>query len=168
MKLLVAGGAGFIGSTYVRRHLAENPDDEIVVLDKLTYAGRPENLAAADPERFRLVEADIADRDAVAEAIAGCDAVVNFAAESHVDRSIEDPGAFIQTDVFGTYVLLGGRPRRRHPPPADLHRRGLRLDRAGHLHRGEPARSLLAVLGFEGRRRSDRQAPSTTPTAPTR
>ncbi len=106
MKLLVAGGAGFIGSTYVRRHLAENPADEIVVLDKLTYAGRPENLEGADPERWRLVEADIADRDAVAEAIAGCDAVVNFAAESHVDRSIEDPGAFIQTDVFGTYVLL--------------------------------------------------------------
>ena len=106
VRLLVAGGAGFIGSTYVRRHLATYPDHEIVVLDKLTYAGRRENLEGADPERLRFVEADIADAAAVAEAIKGCDAVVNFAAESHVDRSITDPGAFIQTDVFGTYVLL--------------------------------------------------------------
>ena len=106
MKLLVAGGAGFIGSTYVRCHLAANPGDEIVVLDKLTYAGRRENLDGPDAARCVLVEADIADADAVREAISGCDAVVNFAAESHVDRSIEDPGAFIQTDVFGTYVLL--------------------------------------------------------------
>jgi len=106
MKLLVTGGAGFIGSTYVRRHLTENPDDEIVVLDKLTYAGRMENLADAPQERLRFVEGDIADEAKVAEAIAGCEAIVNFAAESHVDRSIEDPGAFIQTDVYGTYVLL--------------------------------------------------------------
>jgi dTDP-glucose 4,6-dehydratase len=106
MKLLVSGGAGFIGSTYVRCHLAANPGDEIVVLDKLTYAGRRENLEGADTARMSFVEADIADAAAVAEAISGCDAVVNFAAESHVDRSIEDPGAFIQTDVFGTYVLL--------------------------------------------------------------
>jgi dTDP-glucose 4,6-dehydratase len=106
MKLLVAGGAGFIGSTYVRCHLAANPDAEIVVLDKLTYAGRRENLDGPDSDRATLVEADIADAAAVADAIKGCDAVVNFAAESHVDRSIEDPGAFIQTDVFGTYVLL--------------------------------------------------------------
>ena len=107
MKLLVTGGAGFIGSTYVRRHLAEHPDDRIVVLDKLTYAGRTENLATV-PRRSAVdfIEGDIADPEAVARAIDGCDAVVNFAAESHVDRSIEDPGAFIQTDVFGTYVLL--------------------------------------------------------------
>jgi dTDP-glucose 4,6-dehydratase len=106
MKLLVAGGAGFIGSTYVRRRLAERPEDEIVVLDKLTYAGRRENLEGAAEGRWKLVEADIADRDAVAAAIGGCEAVINFAAESHVDRSIESPGEFIQTDVYGTYVLL--------------------------------------------------------------
>jgi len=106
MKLLVTGGAGFIGSTYVRRHLSESPDDEIVVLDKLTYAGRKENLAGAPEGQLGFVEGDIADPAAVAKAIDGCDAVVNFAAESHVDRSIEDPGAFIQTDVYGTYVLL--------------------------------------------------------------
>jgi dTDP-glucose 4,6-dehydratase len=106
VRLLVTGGAGFIGSTYVRNHLAAHPDDEVVVLDKLTYAGRRENLADADPERLRFVEGDIADREVVAGAVAGCEAVVNFAAESHVDRSIADPDAFIQTDVFGTFVLL--------------------------------------------------------------
>ncbi len=106
MRILVAGGAGFIGSTYVRRHLARQGEHEIVVLDKLTYAGRRENLTDADQDRLSFIEGDIVDAAAVAGAIAGCDAVVNFAAESHVDRSIEDPGAFIQTDVYGTYVLL--------------------------------------------------------------
>jgi dTDP-glucose 4,6-dehydratase len=106
VRILVAGGAGFIGSTYVRRHLARQGEHEIVVLDKLTYAGRRENLAGADQDRLSFIEGDIVVAAAVAGAIAGCDAVVNFAAESHVDRSIEDPGAFIQTDVYGTYVLL--------------------------------------------------------------
>ncbi|HKJ35655.1 MAG TPA: dTDP-glucose 4,6-dehydratase [Solirubrobacterales bacterium] len=106
MKLLVTGAAGFIGSTYVRRHLREHPEDRVVALDKLTYAGRWENLAEADQERLEMVEADIADPEAVRSAISGADAVVNFAAESHVDRSITDPGAFIKTDVYGTYVLL--------------------------------------------------------------
>jgi dTDP-glucose 4,6-dehydratase len=106
VRLLVAGGAGFIGSNYVRRRLAERPGDSVRVLDKLTYAGRQENLAGLDQDRCELVVADIADRDAVRDAVDGCDAVVNFAAESHVDRSIESPGEFIQTDVHGTYVLL--------------------------------------------------------------
>jgi dTDP-glucose 4,6-dehydratase len=106
VKLLVPGGAGFIGSNYVRRRLATHPDDSVVVLDKLTYAGRRENLADVPEDRCELVEADIADRDAVRAAIEGCDAVVNFAAETHVDRSIESPGEFITTDVFGTFVLL--------------------------------------------------------------
>ncbi len=106
MRTLVTGGAGFIGSTYVRRHLAEHPENEVVVLDKLTYAGRRENLDRADQDRLTFIEGDIVDGDAVATAIEGCQALVNFAAESHVDRSIESPGAFIQTDVYGTYVLL--------------------------------------------------------------
>jgi dTDP-glucose 4,6-dehydratase len=106
MKLLIAGGAGFIGSNYVRRRLELHADDTVTVLDKLTYAGRRENLAELDESRFELVEADIADRDAARGAVEGCDAVVNFAAESHVDRSIEAPGEFITTDVYGTYVLL--------------------------------------------------------------
>ena len=106
MKLLVAGGAGFIGSNYVRRRVETHPDDTVRVLDKLTYAGRRENLDGIPEDRWELVEADIADRDAVGAAIEGCDAAVNFAAESHVDRSIEAPGEFITTDVYGTYVLL--------------------------------------------------------------
>ena len=104
MRVLVTGGAGFIGLAYVRHRLAENPGDEVRVLDKLTYAGRRENLEGI--ERCELVVGDIADPDAVAGAIDGCEALVNFAAESHVDRSIEAPGEFIQTDVFGTFVLL--------------------------------------------------------------
>jgi len=106
MRLLVTGGAGFIGSNYVRRRLATHPADTVVVLDKLTYAGRRENLEDLPEQRLEFAEGDISDRDAVASAIEGCDAVVNFAAESHVDRSIASPGEFITTDVFGAFVLL--------------------------------------------------------------
>jgi dTDP-glucose 4,6-dehydratase len=106
MRLLVTGGAGFIGSNFVRHRLAAHPDDAVVVLDKLTYAGRRENLDGLPDERLEFVEGDISDRDAVASAINGCDAVVNFAAESHVDRSITSPGEFITTDVFGAFVLV--------------------------------------------------------------
>ncbi|HEX4759964.1 MAG TPA: GDP-mannose 4,6-dehydratase, partial [Thermoleophilaceae bacterium] len=99
MKLLVTGGAGFIGSTYVRLASAEN---EVVVLDKLTYAGRRENL----PDEVELVVGAIEDPRAVREVMEGCDAVVNFAAESHVDRSIDDQEAFARTHVIGVGVLL--------------------------------------------------------------
>jgi dTDP-glucose 4,6-dehydratase len=106
MRLLVAGGAGFIGSNYVRHRLEKHPEDTVTVYDKLTYAGRRENLQDLPPGRVELVEGDIADRDAVRAAVEGAGAVVNFAAESHVDRSIESPGEFIQTDVFGAFILL--------------------------------------------------------------
>src|SRR5204863_10184748 len=87
--VLVAGGAGFIGSAYVRLRLDRHPGDSVRVLDKLTYAGRWENLDGVDRDSVDLIEGDIADRDAVAAALDGVDAIVNFAAESHVDRSIE-------------------------------------------------------------------------------
>ncbi len=106
MKVLVTGGAGFIGSAYVRRRLDADPGGSVRVLDKLTYAGRRENLDRLPDDRVELAVGDISDRDAVAAAIEGCDAIVNVAAESHVDRSIHSPGEFIQTDVFGTFVLL--------------------------------------------------------------
>ncbi|HEV7918266.1 MAG TPA: dTDP-glucose 4,6-dehydratase [Solirubrobacterales bacterium] len=107
MKLLVTGGAGFIGSNYVRHVLAAHPEDKVVVLDKLTYAGRRENLADVEnDQRLTFIHGAIEDREVVDAALEGCDAVVNFAAESHVDRSIEDPEAFIRTDVIGTHVLL--------------------------------------------------------------
>ena len=103
MKLLVTGGAGFIGSNFVHHMVESGKGDGIVVLDKLTYAGRPENLEGLEVE---LVEGDICDRELVRSLVGRVDAVVNFAAESHVDRSIESPGEFITTDVFGTFVLL--------------------------------------------------------------
>ena len=102
MRLLVCGGAGFIGSNFVRQRLAEH-GDEVVVLDKLTYAGRRENLAGLDAE---LIVAGIEDAAAVRAALEGADAVVNFAAETHVDRSIAEPDAFVQTHAVGTWVLL--------------------------------------------------------------
>ena len=107
MKILVTGGAGFIGSNFVRHLLHEHPDDSVVVLDKLTYAGRMESLQdLLTFERMDFIQGDICEPSAAQAVLEGCDAVVNFAAESHVDRSIEEPGHFIQTDVFGTYVLL--------------------------------------------------------------
>jgi dTDP-glucose 4,6-dehydratase len=102
MKLLVCGGAGFIGSNFVRQRVTESGDD-VVVLDKLTYAGRKENLEDLDVE---LVHAGIEDPDAARAAMAGVDAVVNFAAETHVDRSIAEPDAFVTTHALGTWVLL--------------------------------------------------------------
>ena len=101
MKVLVTGGAGFIGSHFVRRMLAAG--DEVVVLDKLTYAGNRANLEGAD---VRLVVGDVAAPDAVAEAATGCEAIVNFAAETHVDRSILEGADFLRTNVMGTNVLL--------------------------------------------------------------
>jgi dTDP-glucose 4,6-dehydratase len=104
MKLLVCGGAGFIGSTFVRLRLRDHRD-EVVVLDKLTYAGRKENLHDV-LDQLRFVHGAIEDPRAVADAVAGADAIVNFAAESHVDRSISGPEEFIITNMQGTHVLL--------------------------------------------------------------
>jgi dTDP-glucose 4,6-dehydratase len=101
MRILVTGGAGFIGSHFVKRLLTAGED--VVVLDKLTYSGNPANLAGCN---VRLVEGDICDAAAVAKAGEGCESVVNFAAETHVDRSILGAAEFIETDVLGTYVLL--------------------------------------------------------------
>jgi dTDP-glucose 4,6-dehydratase len=106
-RILVTGGAGFIGSNFVRHVASLHPDWEIVVLDKLTYAGRRENLEGLEGRRgFRFVQGDIADPAAVRETLPGCHYVANFAAETHVDRSLYDAGSFIQTDVYGTFVLL--------------------------------------------------------------
>src|ERR1700738_3268626 len=106
MRLLVTGGAGFIGSEFVRQTLARYAEDEVTVLDKLTYAGNLENLEpVASDARFRFVHGDIGDRDAAENALEGCQAVVNFAAETHVDRSIMEPDAFVKTDVLGTWNL---------------------------------------------------------------
>ena len=109
--LLVTGGAGFIGSELVRRILGRHDGTRVTVLDKLTYAGNRANLAAVESDagqagRFAFVQGDIADADVVEPLVAGADAVINVAAETHVDRSILDPEAFLRTGVIGVHVLL--------------------------------------------------------------
>lgn len=107
VRILVTGGCGFIGSNFVRLVLAEHPDWEVVNLDKLTYAGRLENLQdVADNPKYRFIHGDICDPQAVAEAMRGCQFAVNFAAETHVDRSLLGASHFIDTDVKGVMVLL--------------------------------------------------------------
>ncbi len=107
MKLLITGGAGFIGSNFIRHILNKYPDYHITNFDKLTYAGNLDNLKDIDGRpNYKFLKGDICDPKAVSEAVQGMDAIVNFAAETHVDRSILEPGSFIQTDVYGTYVLL--------------------------------------------------------------
>ncbi len=107
MRILVTGGAGFIGSNFVQYLLAKYPDYKVVVLDKLTYAGDLQKLASVSHvANFSFVHADICDNAAVTQAMSGCDTVINFAAETHVDRSIAHPGNFLTTNIQGTYVLL--------------------------------------------------------------
>ncbi len=107
MKLLITGGAGFIGSNFVHYWLKQHPEDDVVNLDKLTYAGNLETLKNIEQNpHYSFIHADICDAGAVNKAMNGIDAVVHFAAESHVDRSIMDPSPFLQTNVVGTGVLL--------------------------------------------------------------
>jgi len=105
MRLLITGGAGFIGSHFVRYTLENHPGDEIVVLDKLTYAGNIDNLKD-EMKEIEFIKGDICQREDVEKGIRNCDMAVNFAAETHVDRSIIEAGTFVLTDVYGTYVLL--------------------------------------------------------------
>jgi dTDP-glucose 4,6-dehydratase len=108
VNLLITGGAGFIGTNFVKRQLNENPlqVSKIIVMDKLTYAGNLNNFSSRERELFEFVEGDICDPDLVSRLINQADVVVNFAAESHVDRSIQNATEFIQTNVVGTQVLL--------------------------------------------------------------
>ncbi|MCX6793999.1 MAG: GDP-mannose 4,6-dehydratase, partial [Candidatus Gottesmanbacteria bacterium] len=107
MKLLVTGGAGFIGSNFILYWMANHPDDFIVNIDKLTYAGNLENLISVQKNpHYQFVHGDICDPNAVQAAMEGATVVVHFAAESHVDRSIHDPAPFVKTNVVGTQVLL--------------------------------------------------------------
>lgn len=106
-QILITGGAGFIGSNFVRFVMHERPKWRIVNYDALTYAGNPANLGdVADDRRYEFVHGDIRDRDKMIHALSGCDSVVHFAAESHVDRSIADASPFVSTNVLGTQVLL--------------------------------------------------------------
>ncbi|HEX7589436.1 MAG TPA: GDP-mannose 4,6-dehydratase, partial [Demequinaceae bacterium] len=104
MKVLVTGGAGFIGSNFVRLTLDERPDVDVTVLDALTYAGSAASLPASD--RVRLVEGNIADAAVVDDLVRDADVVVHFAAESHNDNSLDNPWPFVQTNLVGTFTLL--------------------------------------------------------------
>src|SRR5690554_2640357 len=105
-RILVTGGAGFIGSNFVRHTYQQRADWQIAVFDKLTYAGDKENIAGLDEGRVKLIQADICDEAAIDAAIADCDAVVHFAAESHNDNSLHSPRPFIDTNLIGTYQIL--------------------------------------------------------------
>lgn len=106
MKLLVTGGAGFIGSNFVRYVYRERPDWQITVYDKLTYAGDRANIAGLDEARVSFIQADICDEAAIGPAVAACDAIVHFAAESHNDNSLHSPRPFVDTNLVGTYQIL--------------------------------------------------------------
>ncbi|MBI2551602.1 dTDP-glucose 4,6-dehydratase [Candidatus Uhrbacteria bacterium] len=134
MKLLVTGGCGFIGSNFIRYWLSHHPDDHVTNLDALTYAGNPENLIDyKEDARYRLVKGDICDRDIVFDLMKDCDAVIHFAAESHVDRSVLDASAFVRTNVRGTVTLLDAAKeyqRRFHHVSTD--------EVFGHLKKDDP------------------------------
>ncbi|MBI3607916.1 MAG: dTDP-glucose 4,6-dehydratase [Nitrospirae bacterium] len=115
MRLLVTGGCGFIGSNFIRHILHAHPDDRVTNLDKLTYAGNPENVRDLERDsRYAFIRGDICDPEIVDRAAKDADAIINFAAETHVDRSLLDPGAFIKTDVDGTRILLEAARRYGH------------------------------------------------------
>ena len=134
MRLLVTGGAGFIGANFVHRTLDERPGAQVTVLDALTYAGSRESL---DPlgDRIRLVEGDLTDEPLLESLVADCDAVVHFAAETHVDNSLADPAPFLRSNVLGTYSVLEA-----------VRRHGVRLHHVstdevyGDLPLGDPVR----------------------------
>ena len=111
MRILVTGGAGFIGSNFVRRTLDSRPDASVTVLDAMTYAANPANLTGLDPARFALLKEDIRAADLVDELVAESDLVVHFAAESHNDNSLRDPFAFVRTNVEGTVTLVEAAAR---------------------------------------------------------
>lgn len=106
MNIIVTGGAGFIGSNFVHHVYRERPDWNITVLDALTYAGNPENLAGLDPARVKLIKGDITDAELVDQLVASHDAIVHYAAESHNDNSLKNPRPFLDTNIIGTYTIL--------------------------------------------------------------
>jgi dTDP-glucose 4,6-dehydratase len=107
VKLLVTGGAGFIGSNFILNHLYHNPKDKIINLDKLTYAGNLNNLREMEKNKnYKFIKGDICDKKIVSKAMNNVDAIINFAAESHVDNSLKNPDSFMQTNIFGTFTLL--------------------------------------------------------------
>src|SRR5665213_442386 len=106
MKVLVTGGAGFIGSNFVHYIARERPDWSITVFDDLTYAGNQKNLDGLDKNRYSFIKGNICDQPVIDKAVADCGAVIHFAAESHVDKSVHGPWPFVNTNLIGTYQIL--------------------------------------------------------------
>lgn len=106
MKLLGTGGAGFIGSNFVHHILKQRPDWQVTVLDDLTYAGNEKNLEGLSEDRFKFIKGNICDEETVDKAVSGCDAVVHFAAETHVDNSVHSPWPFVESNIIGTFRIL--------------------------------------------------------------
>ena len=154
-RILVTGGAGFIGSNFVH-HVVANTDAHVTVLDKLTYAATRESLDGLPADRVELVVGDIAEPEVVEPLVAGVDAVVHYAAESHNDNSLEDPGPFIRTNIVGTFTLLEAarkHGKRFHHVSTDEVYGDLELDDLEAVHRGHAVQPVLAVLRLEGRLR---------------
>ena len=106
MKLLVCGGMGFIGSAFIRNHLSKNPNDEIINLDKLTTGSNIKNLEKIEKTNYQFIQDDIQNYEVIDKIVTDIDVLVNFAAETHVDRSISNPKQFLETNILGTYTLL--------------------------------------------------------------
>ncbi len=139
MRVLVTGGAGFIGANFVHQTVEDYPDAEVVVLDKLTYAGNPKSIEGLD--RVTLVQGDIADMDTVDPLVKDCDLVVNFAAESHNDNSLVDPSPFIRSNLVGTYTILEAVRRhgvRLHHISTDEVYGDLEIDEPRRFQDGDP------------------------------
>ena len=142
-NVLVTGGCGFMGSNFVRYVVREHPDVCVTVLDKLTYAGNPANIAGLPPERVELVVGDVCDAELLASLVPGHDAVVHFAAETHNDNSIADPAPFLRTNVDGTFCLLEavrGCGARYHHVSTDEVFGDLALDDPSRFTEGSPYR----------------------------
>src|SRR5438105_1347121 len=106
MKILVTGGAGFIGSNFVHYIYNQRPDWQVTVFDALTYAGNQKNLEGLDPGRYSFIKGDICDESAIDKAVASSDIVIHFAAETHVDNSVHSPWPFVNSNLVGTYQVL--------------------------------------------------------------
>jgi dTDP-glucose 4,6-dehydratase len=143
MRLLVTGGAGFIGSNFVRYILKKYPEYEVVVVDLLTYAGDRGRLAGVE-DKIKFLQADVADYSAMEDLTGGVDMVVHFAAESHVDRSIADPSPFLKTNILGTDVIarasLKNKVKKFHHISTDEVFGTLELESAERFHEGSPYR----------------------------
>ena len=155
MRLLVTGGAGFIGANFVHSAVREHPEVAVTVLDALTYAGSRESLAPVG-RRIRLVQGDITDAELVGKLVAESDAVVHFAAETHVDNALADPEPFLRTNVIGTFTVLEAVRRhgvRLHHVSTDEVYGDLALDDPHAVHRVDAVQPVEPVLVDQGRGR---------------